>query len=74
MPRYDFQCLDCQAEFELDLKIAEKEGNSNKKICKKCQSSHIEQIITFKGAISTSSSSSSAAPSCPTGSCPFMKN
>jgi len=74
MPRYDFECLDCHAEFELDLKLAEKEGKSTKKSCKECHSANIKQIISFRGAISISSSSSSCAPSCPTGTCPFMKN
>jgi putative FmdB family regulatory protein len=72
MPRYDFECSECKTTFEVDLKISEKDQDSDKKVCPKCQSKKVQQIISFKGGISTGGSSA-AAPSCPTGTCPFAK-
>ncbi|OFZ27984.1 MAG: hypothetical protein A2381_02680 [Bdellovibrionales bacterium RIFOXYB1_FULL_37_110] len=47
MPRYDYQCADCEEIFELSLSLGEKDAHkSPKKICPKCNSSQINQIFS----------------------------
>jgi len=47
MPRYDYQCTDCEEIFELSLSLTEKElPKSPKKICPKCKSSKIKQFYS----------------------------
>ncbi|MFA6993767.1 MAG: FmdB family zinc ribbon protein [Patescibacteria group bacterium] len=44
MPNYNYQCQDCQAEFEVQATLKEKEEKSDKKFhCPKCQSQKISQ-------------------------------
>lgn len=78
MPRYDFECNQCHHIFELELKISQKDGIHEKKVCPQCSHKELTQLMTFKGGISTQSSSTSSSKSpmnssCATGMCPFAR-
>lgn len=71
MPKYDFRCQECQNLFELNLSLAEREGESEKKKCPSCSSSEVKQVMSFNGGVVTSSKGGASSGSCPTGTCPF---
>ncbi len=78
MPTYDYQCTKCSKTFELFLSLAERGGESEKKICPHCCSTQIEPLMTFNGGIISSASSpcgshgcSPKAGGCSGGGCPF---
>jgi len=45
MPRYDYECEQCQSVFEVRASIKEKEVGLSP-VCPKCQSQTVHQIIT----------------------------
>ncbi len=44
MPVYEFQCMDCGAEFPLTLSLKDLDGKNYK--CPKCESKNLEKQIT----------------------------
>ncbi|MBF0300139.1 MAG: zinc ribbon domain-containing protein [Oligoflexia bacterium] len=64
MPIYDFQCQKCKKTFELSLKLSEREGSSEKKLCPHCTSKDIKQLMTFKGGVMVKGSSVGAGCGC----------
>lgn len=73
MPRYDFQCKDCENIFELSLSLKERESECAKKKCSKCNSLNVVQLMTFNGGILSKGPSKCAEmPSCASGACPAM--
>lgn len=69
MPMYDFQCKACQHNFELMLSLAERNQESEKKICPKCSSKEVGQVLSsgsgyLKGGLTHSANSSGCASGC----------
>jgi len=78
MPRYDYQCTDCDEIFELSLSLTEKElQKSPQKICPKCNSFKINQIFSkgsggvLKHGRSKSMDKPSGCGGCSGNNCPY---
>lgn len=77
MPTYDYRCTHCSSEFELFLSLAERSGESEKKICPNCSSNKLEVMMTFNGGIIDSANScetagcASGGKGCSGRGCPF---
>lgn len=78
MPTYDYQCSQCSKSFELFLSLAERGGDSEKKVCPYCSSKSVEPLMTFNGGIISSDSSPCSSQGCSPkrggcsgGGCPF---
>ena len=78
MPRYDFECKKCHHQFELQLSLEEREKDVPQKVCPKCSSKEVEQMISAgKCGVSCNEHDKSADTStcdsncCSTGNCPY---
>ena len=65
--RYDYKCAKCEkvTEFELPMSFDKKETLE----CPKCKNKGLERVYS---AINISGGKSEKAPSCTTGTCPFV--
>ena len=68
--KYDYRCTKCKKEFEIERPISDPRDDIT---CPKCKGKEVERIYTPLNTMS-SSASRSVAPSCPTGTCPFVNN
>ncbi len=62
MPKYDFKCNNCSEVFELSMSIKELEDKeADKKVCPKCNSREVKQLLSFASVGSSGSSSASSS-------------
>jgi len=52
MPTYNYECQDCQSEFDIMATIEEKIANSsNQFLCSNCRSTKIKQIFSLTSLV-----------------------
>ena len=64
MPHYQFECHNCQNNFEIELKMAELNAPHSAKQCPECESTNVFQVINFQGAVGVTSHKNSPPPNC----------
>jgi putative FmdB family regulatory protein len=67
MPIFEYKCKSCGHKME----FLEKSGHKGRHVCRKCQSSDLQKLLSGFAIGQDKTVSSPSQESCPTGTCPL---